>query len=60
MHVSIEVPQGWRIAEAPKLQRPAAREAVGSFLLSKPTTVRVRLAHDYGNLDLWNRLRAGG
>jgi UDP-N-acetylmuramyl pentapeptide phosphotransferase/UDP-N-acetylglucosamine-1-phosphate transferase len=59
VHVSIEVPQGWRIAEAPKLQRPAAREAVGSFVLNKPTTVRVRLAHDYGDLDLWNRLRAG-
>jgi hypothetical protein len=59
VRVSIEVPEGWRIADARRMESSSPQRAEASFLLKKPTTIRIRVAREYDALDLWNRLRAG-
>jgi len=57
--VAVEVPPGWRIVAAPGFVLPFSRLAVGRVELSRPVTVRVRVAPDPPTLDLWDRLEAG-
>jgi hypothetical protein len=57
--VSIEVPEGWRIASSSKMKRPTSRQAATAFLEEKPVTLRVRVVPDNAPLDLWDRLEAG-
>ena len=52
--VSISVPEGYRITDAPRLQRVFGRRATGAIPLDRPTTVRVRIERD--GQSLWQRL----
>lgn len=59
VHVSVEVPDGWEVVEAPGLLRPFDRRASGAAVLARPRRVRVQVAPDPPALSLWDRLRAG-
>ena len=59
VHVSIDVPEGWRIDRAPKMDRPFSRRASISTTLEKTTTYRVHIVRDPGTWDLWQRLQDG-
>jgi UDP-N-acetylmuramyl pentapeptide phosphotransferase/UDP-N-acetylglucosamine-1-phosphate transferase len=59
LRVSIEVPEGWRIAEAPGLERVSARQATRTVTQEEPARLRVRIAPDSSSWDLWGRLQDG-
>ncbi len=59
LHVSVDVPNGWKIDKAPGMERPFARRATASIDLAKTTRFRVHLVRDVGTWDLWDRLEAG-
>jgi UDP-N-acetylmuramyl pentapeptide phosphotransferase/UDP-N-acetylglucosamine-1-phosphate transferase len=59
LHVSVQVPKGWKIDQAPGMERLFAREASATMDLEKSTHFRVHLVRDVGNWDLWDRLEAG-
>lgn len=59
VHVSVDVPEGWRIDKAPGMERPFARRASASFEQVKDATFRVHLVRDTGTWDLWKRLQDG-
>jgi UDP-N-acetylmuramyl pentapeptide phosphotransferase/UDP-N-acetylglucosamine-1-phosphate transferase len=52
--ISVSVPDGYRIVEAPRLQHVSAGRASGILVLDRPTTVRVRIERSPGSL--WSRL----
>jgi hypothetical protein len=60
VHVSVNVPEGWKIDRAPKMEIPYERRAsVTTTALDKTTTYRVHLVRDPASFDLWERLEAG-
>jgi hypothetical protein len=59
VHVSVDVPEGWRIDRAPTMERPFSRRASISTTLEKTTTYRVHIVRDPGTWNLWQRLQDG-
>lgn len=59
VQVSVEVPDGWEVADAPGLVTPFDRRASGVLLLERNRRVRVRIARKPPPLDLWGHLEAG-
>ena len=59
VHVSVDVPKGWRIDKAPGMELPFSRRASVSFQQLKDATFRVHLVRDTGTWDLWQRLENG-
>ena len=59
VHVSVDVPEGWKIDKAPKMELPFDRRASVTVSLDKDTTLRVHLVKDVGTWDLWDRLEQG-
>ena len=60
VHLSINVPEGWKIDRAPKMQIPYSRRAsLTTSGLDRTTTFRVHLVRDPDSFDLWDRLEAG-
>lgn len=60
LHVSIDVPDGWRIDRAPGMTRPFERRASVATTLAKTTTYRVHIVPVHDRWDLWQRLQDGG
>jgi hypothetical protein len=59
VHVSVDVPAGWRIDRAPGMRLDFARRASASITQEKDVTLRVHLVRDSGTWDLWQRLADG-
>jgi hypothetical protein len=59
LHVSVDVPEGWKIDAAPRMERDFARRASATVDLTKDTTFRLHLAPDAGAQNLWERLVDG-
>jgi hypothetical protein len=59
LHVSVDVPEGWKIDKAPSMQRDFARRASSNVTLDKSTTFRVHIVPDGGKQNLWDRLVNG-
>ncbi|MFN8024865.1 MAG: DUF4012 domain-containing protein [Acidimicrobiia bacterium] len=59
VHVSVDVPDGWRIDKAPGMEIPFGGRATVSFLQSKDAVYRVHIVRDTGTWDLWQRLQDG-
>lgn len=59
LHVSVDVPEGWKIDKAPKMTRDFARRASTNITLDKSTTFRVHIVPDGGKQNLWDRLVNG-
>jgi hypothetical protein len=59
VHVSVDVPEGWRIDRAPGMERPFSGRASTSLELERTKTFRVHIVRDPGMWDLWSRLEAG-
>ena len=59
VHVSVDVPAGWRIDKAPGMELPFERRASVSFEQVKDATFRVHLVRDTGTWNLWQRLQDG-
>jgi UDP-N-acetylmuramyl pentapeptide phosphotransferase/UDP-N-acetylglucosamine-1-phosphate transferase len=57
--VSIEVPEGWRIAEAPGLHRESPRLVSITGIQPEQRRVRVRVVPASSPWDLWDRLQDG-
>lgn len=57
--VSVEVPEGWRIAEAPGLHRESPRRVTGTTTQLEERQVRVRIVPASSAWDLWDRLEDG-
>jgi UDP-N-acetylmuramyl pentapeptide phosphotransferase/UDP-N-acetylglucosamine-1-phosphate transferase len=59
VHVSVDVPEGWKVDKAPGMSRPFSRRADVNVLLDRTTTYRVHIVRDPGSWDIWQRLEAG-
>jgi hypothetical protein len=59
VQASVEVPEGWEVAEAPGMARPFDRQASGVLTLDRDRRVRVQVAPKPPTLNLWERLEAG-
>ncbi len=59
VHVSVDVPEGWRIDKSPGMTRPFSRRASVDTSFERTTTYRVHIVRDPGAWDLWGRLEAG-
>ena len=59
-HVSVDVPVGWKIDQAPKMELAFARRATVTVPLDKTTAFRVHLAPDTAKQNVWDRLVSGG
>jgi UDP-N-acetylmuramyl pentapeptide phosphotransferase/UDP-N-acetylglucosamine-1-phosphate transferase len=59
LRVSVEVPEGWRIAEAPGLHRESARRVTSTRTQLEQRRVRVRVVPASSAWDLWDRLQDG-
>ncbi len=59
VHVSVDVPEGWRIDRTLGMERPFSRRASVSVQLDRTRTYRVHVVRDPGTWDLWARLEAG-
>ena len=59
VHVSVDVPKGWKIDQAPGMALTIPRQATATVDLAKTTRFRVHLVRDLGRWDLWDRLEAG-
>jgi hypothetical protein len=59
LHVSVTVPEGWKIDQAPNMEMVFARRANANVSLEKTTTFRVHVAPDAGAQNLWDRLVSG-
>jgi UDP-N-acetylmuramyl pentapeptide phosphotransferase/UDP-N-acetylglucosamine-1-phosphate transferase len=59
VRVAVDVPEGWRIDQAPGMARPFSRRASVDTLLEQTTTYRVHIVRDPGTWELWQRLKAG-
>jgi hypothetical protein len=57
VHVSVDVPEGWKIDKASGLRITSARHATTRMTLEKPESLRVHLVRSDANL--WQRLQAG-
>jgi UDP-N-acetylmuramyl pentapeptide phosphotransferase/UDP-N-acetylglucosamine-1-phosphate transferase len=58
VHVSVAVPDGWRIDRAPHMRKPYARLASTAVELQRTTVYRVHVVRDPG-WNIWEHLRAG-
>jgi Protein of unknown function (DUF4012) len=59
LRVSVEVPQGWRIAEAPGMRRESARRVSSTSTQLEERRVRIRVVPASSAFDLWDRLQDG-
>jgi UDP-N-acetylmuramyl pentapeptide phosphotransferase/UDP-N-acetylglucosamine-1-phosphate transferase len=59
LHVSVNVPEGWKIDRAPTMERPFSRRANANVSVEKTMTFRVHIAPDAGAQNLWDRLVTG-
>jgi hypothetical protein len=59
VHVSVDVPEGWKIDKAPGMERPFSRRATSTFVQQKDRTFRVHIVRDVGTWDIWQRLQEG-
>lgn len=59
LRVSVEVPVGWRIAEARGLERVSTRQATRTITQQEPERMRVRLVPDEPAWNLWDKLQTG-
>jgi len=59
VRVSVDVPDGWRIDQAPHMRKQYARLATTSRELQRTTTFRVHITQDPSAWDIWERLRVG-
>ena len=59
VHISVDVPEGWKIDQAPGMERPFSRRASVTFVQQKDMTFRVHLVRDVGTWNLWDRLQEG-
>src|SRR4029079_5200207 len=59
LHVSVDVPEGWKIDKAPGMQRDFARRASVNVRPDKTQTYRVHVVPDAGAQNLWDRLVSG-
>ena len=59
VHVSVEVPEGWKIDRAPKMERLFSRRVSVNVLGDKSMTFRVHITPDAGSQNLWDRLVSG-
>ncbi|HLM19680.1 MAG TPA: hypothetical protein VK549_17790 [Acidimicrobiia bacterium] len=56
LHVSVEVPEGWTIDEAPGMQTDFARRVSATLTQQKAEKFRAHLVPDSGSRNLWERL----
>jgi hypothetical protein len=59
VHVSVDVPPGWRVDRAPQMERPFAQRATTTLDLQRTIKLRVHVVPDLDTFDVWNRLKAG-
>ncbi len=59
VHVSVEVPEGWKIDKAPGMEMAFARRAVINSDMTKNATYRVHIVPDSGSQNIWDRLVTG-
>jgi hypothetical protein len=59
LHVSVEVPEGWKIDDAPGMTTDFARRVSANITQDKTTTFRVHVVPDGGSQNLWDRLVTG-
>ncbi|MDQ1430087.1 MAG: hypothetical protein QOF40_689, partial [Actinomycetota bacterium] len=59
LHVSVDVPKGWKIDRAPGMQTVFDRRASVNLSLEKTVTLRVHIVRALDTWDIWNRLEAG-
>jgi UDP-N-acetylmuramyl pentapeptide phosphotransferase/UDP-N-acetylglucosamine-1-phosphate transferase len=59
LHVSVEVPEGWKIDQAPGMTTDFARRVSANITQEKTTTFRVHVVPDGGSQNLWDRLVSG-
>jgi hypothetical protein len=59
LHVSIDVPKGWKIDRAPGMKKVFDRRASVNLSLEKTSTLRVHIVRALDTWDIWNRLEAG-
>jgi UDP-N-acetylmuramyl pentapeptide phosphotransferase/UDP-N-acetylglucosamine-1-phosphate transferase len=59
LHVSVDVPEGWRIDKAPGMERPFARRASVTVDLERTKNFRVHVIREPSTWDLWSRLETG-
>jgi hypothetical protein len=59
VRVSVDVPEGWRIDKAPRMEQPFSLRATATVELDRTTRFRVHVTPDLGTWDLWDRLEAG-
>jgi hypothetical protein len=60
LNVSVDVPQGWKIDQAPGMEKVFARRATASLDQDRTMTFRVHVTPDGGAQNLWDRLVSGG
>jgi UDP-N-acetylmuramyl pentapeptide phosphotransferase/UDP-N-acetylglucosamine-1-phosphate transferase len=59
VQVSVDVPAGWTVADAPGLARPFDQRASGEVVLGRDRQLRAKVARQPAPLDLWGHLQAG-
>ncbi len=59
VHVSVDVPDGWKIDQAPKMERLFSRRVSVNVLGDKTMTFRVHITSDAASQNLWDRLVSG-
>ncbi len=60
VHVSVDVPEGWKIDKAPGMERGVRTGASSANMsLEKTTTFRVHIVPDSSSQNLWDRLVTG-
>jgi UDP-N-acetylmuramyl pentapeptide phosphotransferase/UDP-N-acetylglucosamine-1-phosphate transferase len=59
VQVSVDVPAGWEVANAPGLTKPFNQRAAGVVILDRNRQLRVQVVKQPPTLDLWGRLQAG-
>ena len=59
LRVSVEVPQGWRIAEAPGMRRESVRRVSSTTTQLEERRMRIRVVPASSAFDLWDRLQDG-
>ena len=59
VHVSVDVPEGWKIDKAPGMEKVFERRAQANVTLEKSQSFRVHIAPDSTSQNLWDRLVTG-
>jgi UDP-N-acetylmuramyl pentapeptide phosphotransferase/UDP-N-acetylglucosamine-1-phosphate transferase len=59
VHVSVDVPKGWKIDKAPGMELVFDRRANANVTLEKSETFRVHIVPDASSQNLWDRLVTG-